>query len=786
MRYLYLVLFFLFQSTLYAQDLLIYSYDGPTTYTKYAEFAHSFTIQYGGIVPITQIPSHNFYLSVDDVLDANDYYIGYGEQDSYDLQPGDYTTVWMGYSSLDIAPGTYFLIYVMDPDNIIEETDEENNKLVIGGITITPPDIDFSFTNFSLDKSTYSHFEIINPAFEVVNQGTTNAGDGLRTAFYLSNDNTLSDDDLYLDYDYSTLMGPDHVVDWVHFRLVTPQVPLGDYYIIARTNFYPNATMLFEETDNTNNIASQVISIAAPPPLDLSITYASLSVISPEFGFMYGNCVVMNAGEIGLGGYQLEIQFREINGGLVTPYQNLQPTDHLRPDINNVVFSPYYLLPPGTYAYALRINSNQNITETDYSNNEYLSTETIVIGSPPLAQVTVNEISIPEGITDVDTEITLHVDLTNSGTDPDYIQYFGIEIADDEDNPVYYNEISTHINFAPGTSTTQLIPLSLEQPLETGNYKLTILDRYPYNTIFEQTQTEFTIVPAQYTFTSLIKGEDGTSIDKGKLFLYQKDPAGVVSFIQKIDPYEASSFTFDLTQRPHTLYFVPDPILYPDYVPTIYGKTVTLSDGNFFIPAADIDTVFRILKVTPPETGSAYIDGVVLTDDSGGRSGGDGIPVVGVGVLLLSAAGDVVGITYTNDEGYFEFRNLPADSYQILIATEPDYVPTPTPVTVNLSGANANVTMMFTETGIETVINEVVGIENLLSKITGYPNPTRDKVKLKVPQPCHISVTNTSGVTQGCITYQNEELDFTQVPAGVYLINITRDRDSRVLKIIKY
>lgn len=786
MRYLYILLFCFCQNLAFAQDLLISSYSGPMTYAKYAEFEHIFTIQNGGIVSITQTPSHGFYLSTDNQLDPNDYYIGSGQQESSELMPGDYTLVTVTYSSLEIDPGSYFLIYFIDPTNIITETDEDNNTLIVAGITITSPDIDFEFSNFDTNKSSYSSYEVIDPAYLVVNNGTTNVGSGLYTSFYVSSDNTLSEDDTYLNYDYGSLSGADDTEDWIHFRLITPELTPGDYYLFARTNYYdPSATSKFEETDASNNLSSKMISIVAAPSLDLSIISSHVIVTNSELGFIDGNVDIMNTGDITVGGYELEIQFRD-SDGMPTGFTSLNADENLEPGINNINFSTYSTLPPGTYTYSLRINNSQALAETDFTNNEYNSLETIVISPPPFEQVTLNSITVPSSYDNTDEEITIQLDLTNTGTDPNYIQYFGIEITDGAGNVVYYNETSTIIDFEPETTATKLIPLALEQPLETGTYVITILDRYPYNTIFEQTQTDLIIVPVQYAFTGTIKGEDGTSISKGKLFLYQKDNIGTITFIQKITPYEGPSFLFQIDEHSHTLYFVPDPVLYPNFVPTIYGKTVTLSDDNFFTATADIDTVFRILKVNPLATGEGFIHGIIVTNEnSGGRNNADGTPLAGIPVLLLTASGEVVGLTYTNEAGYYEFINLPRGTYQVLISRELDKTIMASPYAVDIIVNDANVNFTFSDTGIETTTNEIVGTEDELTSIIYYPNPTHNKVKLFAPEGSNITVINAVGNLPVNVPYKNEELDFTQVPAGVYLVKITNGKSNRVVKLIR-
>lgn len=769
------------------QDLVITSYSGPTTYGRHAEFEHEFTLKYDGIVQITGTPSHDFYLSLDGDLDGSDYYIGYGQQESYELLPGESTLVTMSYSSINIEPGSYSLIYIVDPYNNITETDEDNNKIIISGITITAADIDFSFSSFDLDKSSYSPNETIDPAFLITNAGSTNVGNGLNTSFYLSTDNTLSEDDLYIANEYHSLMGSDDTEDWIHFRILTPQVAEGDYYLIARTNYYEtDPTINFQETDLTNNTASKLISIVPFPPLDLSIPNAYLYGYSSDFYTLFNGTVdIQNSGSITIGNYQLEIQFRDVTGFPVTDYFTVPAYDNITPAFSYINTHFDFSLPPGEYRYSIRINSNQTIPETDYTNNEFVSTTSFIIEAPPIEQVTVNGLSVPDSYDNTDEIIALQLNLTNTGTDALYTQYFGIEITDAEGSVVFYNEISTVINFDPGTSSAVLISLELPAPLPVGDYLINIQDGSPYNTIFEQTITSFTIVPIQYSLTGTVKGEDGTSITKGKLFLYQKDNAGNVAFIQKIAPYVGPTFLFQLDQHQHTLYFIPDPTLFPDYVPTIFGKTVTLSPDNFFTAAADMDTVFRILKVKPLGTGKGFINGVVVSNDnSGGRTDEDGVPMTDVPVLLLSTTGDVVAITYTDSEGFYEFTNLPRNTYQVVVSTELDLIQV-TPFVVDISTLDANVNFVFSPNGVETSINEVVGTEDNPIAVTYYPNPTHDKVKLSLPQQAVVTVVNSIGNMPVNVPYKNEELDFTQVPAGVYLVKIQAGDKTRVLKLVR-
>lgn len=225
------------------------------------------------------------------------------------------------------------------------------------------------------------------------------------------------------------------------------------------------------------------------------------------------------------------------------------------------------------------------------------------------------------------------------------------------------------------------------------------------NISFEESQH----VQAPKILSGTVKGEDGTAIDNGKLFLYQKQNDGSATLLDKVDPYTGGTFNFPIDSHEHTLYFIPDENEFPNYIPTILGKTANLHATSFFTLTEDSEITFEILKIQALETGTKVISGTVEEETPAGRlsTNNQQQSTEGVHVILLNDVGAVAGNTETNTSGYFEFVNLPDGTYQVVF-----------------NGANAQ-TITTTTIDVDLTLNNV---EIIVSDLSGS---TQASVKLK-------------------------------------------------------
>jgi hypothetical protein len=296
----------------------------------------------------------------------------------------------------------------------------------------------------------------------------------------------------------------------------------------------------------------------------------------------------------------------------------------------------------------------------------------------------------------------------NTGYITSFDNRYNITVFDAQDDQVHGETVVDKVDFQPGETVTREVSIAPYQPLPAGVYKIVLTCFDPCDTDAEPVTGYFPVVPMTYRLSGLVQGEDGVPINKGKLFLYRKESNGQIRFTQKTDPFQGPTFSFNIDTDPYTLYFIPDPVQYPGYAPTIYGKTVTLESSNFFTTTQDKDVVMEVLKLQPLASGAGVISGRLASgEQSSGRQPAS-VEAAGVPVMLLSSTGEVVAITYTDASGNFEFTNLPRDNYQILAAFELDATVQMEPYAVDIVTKNARVDLVQTPDGIEPEVSPLI------------------------------------------------------------------------------
>lgn len=96
--------------------------------------------------------------------------------------------------------------------------------------------------------------------------------------------------------------------------------------------------------------------------------------------------------------------------------------------------------------------------------------------------------------------------------------------------------------------------------------------------------------------------------------------------------------------------------------------------------------------------------------------------------------------------------------------------------------------LQYGTTAIEedAVYNELIGEQ----RVTVYPNPTNNWIKLQFEMNlsnCQYKIVTSSGhlLDKGVFTGNGKILDFSNYPAGVYLLVLTIEGETETWKIIK-
>ncbi|HEY0743725.1 MAG TPA: CARDB domain-containing protein, partial [Chryseosolibacter sp.] len=699
MKILYTCLAVLISCVCFGQDIILSGTTGPKEFGEREEFVQEFTLKNSGIVSTAGFFS-DFFFSLDNTLDGSDYRIGIRYLSG--LAAGASQTIGTTSSYLDVAPGTYYLIVKLDSYGAVTETDESNNIIVVPGYLVTAPDYDLQLISFTSDKSSYPTGDRALVSCLVANTGSTNLGGPVGVEFYLSDNSSWDAADHGLQFEVEHFGGPDEQ-NYSDVVLVVPQKPAGAYYIIARVDTNED----IPETNEGNNIAAIPVTITEG---DLDLELGDLFVDS-SYPTSICYLTLRNNGTtpLYLEGYQLTDVATPIGGGSYYADVSFHTSDfpvYLLPGETSYVSGYVYVSPdtPGGTMFNLSILSYLD-GDVETFNNQ--TSTVFVVASPPVRSARLVSLT-PIGLYD-DTDLTVEFDLgvNNNGEDSYFLQYYTLSIFDVALNEVYSKNFSVVFG-PPGESRIERISATFTDPLPVGSYTVRVQCQWSCETSPSSISSTLTINPVQYSLTGTVQGEDGVLLTDGKLFLYQKGDDGVLRFVQKATPVGAS-FSFGIDSHEHTLYYVPDPVSESNYVPTVYGKTIALTPTSLFTLTGDQNLVFEIIKVQPMASGSGIINGYVTSPaepqvaqmrvatsfSSTVQTSESSFPI-----MLLSSSGDVVRLTYTDENGYYEFKNLPREEFGVFISRELDQTVMNEPYRVDITTRNKTVNVDLSSEGV--------------------------------------------------------------------------------------
>ena len=711
-------LLFLCHVVSYGQDLIISSFTGSTSAPRYDAPDHDMTVANTGIVDVTKSFRVDIYLSTDKIFDpAVDarfgsayFYNGLGAGKSIAVKPS-----YSAYPPFNPV-GPYTLFAIVDLDNVIKETNDLNNSFQMD-FAITASNVDFTVSSLSLNKTVFGQNELVIPTFTLQNLGTTDVAGPIFVQFYLSKDATYDNADRQLEYDRLPLDHNKSVGSSVDWGLSLPKTANGTYYILAQAE----SAGYYAETNEANNwITPQAITITDGSS-DLEIT--SVDFYNYSSSYMDVFLTLRNNGTTGITGYSIDVSLISESGSTINNAfdgrDQLGFDNYLAPGETKKVYvtlNQAGSLDYGTYDVIFIVNRDKDVAETNYTNNTRIANTDLTVSPPPIQKGEIVAFG-PTGTYDnTDTDLSFDLTLKNTGTSYYVADYFTLSILDAANQEVH-RENSTQ-SFL-GEQSTNVIPITLSKPLATGTYKVNLTS---YGTITPTLTTiDLVIQKVQYTLTGTAVGEDGMPLTQGKIFLYEKGDNGAVSFVQQATLAGSNNFSFGIDNHAHTLYFIPDSSVFKGYVPTVYGKTVMLNESSFFTATANMEVVFEALKIQPLGSGPGVIAGRVASASAPPNGRGDNGDIGPLSVdhsfyriLLLSASGQVVGYTFTDPTGYYEFKNLPRDHYQVYVTLPLDEPQMTEPVAVDITTRNMAVNFTPTSNGITATLENLFLSQNLV------------------------------------------------------------------------
>lgn len=188
-----------------------------------------------------------FYLSTDATYDSGDQLMGDSVPVGVDpyqqkLVPG------ATHMPASVTPGNYFVIGVIDPDNAVAESNENNNIGVANPVTIGQPTPDLIVTQVTAPTTSGPGMQIqINRS--ISNIGNAPAG-SFKYTYFISNNSVVTISDVRLD-PVGTIASLDPSMSDAAMELVTlpSNLPAGKYYIGACVNYDASAAQPFGITE---------------------------------------------------------------------------------------------------------------------------------------------------------------------------------------------------------------------------------------------------------------------------------------------------------------------------------------------------------------------------------------------------------------------------------------------------------------------------------------------------------------------------------------------------------
>lgn len=283
-------------------------------------------------------------------------------------------------------------------------------------------------------------------------------------------------------------------------------------------------------------------------------------------------------------------------------------------------------------------------------------------------------------------------------------------------------------------------------------------------------------------------------LDNGFAYAYQSEGGTITNIYSEIMDTLGYYLFYPMVASDYYVKVEPSPnsAFSGQFMPTYYGDVITWAEAvlinvNQNIYTADINLV----PMSQAVFGPGSISGTIMH----GGTLRDNTPAVGVQVMLKNAQGEFVGLSYTNEDGVFEFNALPYDTYT-LMADEAGYNMTPKDFVISEEQEMiTDITMIMTDDQIYFGPSSIKTLGDVsLSDI--YPNPVNDLLKLDigVTDPTRISykVVNQLGqiVFADQLNLEREqtlEINTSSFNSGVYFIEIiTKDNHRLARRFVKF
>ena len=410
------------------------------------------------------------YLSTDSTITTADTYLGYRSVTSL-LANASSTYNTRVTIPAGLAAGNYYIGAIADYQNVIAETDENNNTIATP-FEVLAPDLVVSALNGPGTPAAPATYVTVTGT--VTNQGKAPSV-GTYVGLYFSTDSTITTGDTYLGNVSISALAVDASKAFSKSMKIPAGLSAGTYYVGAIAD-YKNAAM---ESDETNNSRAAPVTVYIPTP-DLVMTGISVPTVpvAPATNFSVSG----TAKNIGTGnstttyvGFYLSTDSTITTGDTLLGYVS---AGGLAIDASKTVTKTVKLpsgLSAGTYYIGAIADYNNRAAEIDEGNNSIATTVIVYIPTPDL---TVTAVSVSPTTAAQRAYLTLTGTITNVGTGKTgTTSYAGFYLSDGVTD-TFLKQVSVGGTLAAGASLTRSTTYRLPAGFPAGTYTIKMVADY--------------------------------------------------------------------------------------------------------------------------------------------------------------------------------------------------------------------------------------------------------------------------------------------------------------------
>jgi len=343
-----------------------------------------------------------FYLSPDDNITTDDYLIDDWNFEDV-LVPGASKASYDLTSTVSSVPsGDYYLGAITDAEDMISESDENNNTGYCNDPKVTipqPPQTKPDLIVVSVNVTDGSGPEI-GYQYTFKNRGDASTGTGFKNYIYLSSDKSITSSDYKIDEQECNALDAGAGSNPGSLQTTVSDVPAGEYYL----GVYTDAEDVISESNETNNTKfdnDPKVYILQSPPLQSDLIVTDVTIIDAQGLKIKYQYTIKNQGDGKAGPFKNYVYLSPDNTITQSDYQiNSWECSELDADAEYnsgpLLQTTASSVPPGEYYLGVYTDAEDVISESQENNNTGYDNDPKVI-IPLYSDMIVVSVNVKDG-----------------------------------------------------------------------------------------------------------------------------------------------------------------------------------------------------------------------------------------------------------------------------------------------------------------------------------------------------------------------------------------------------